>query len=166
MKNCTPVLHWTTGQQVNFKAFDVERSIDGRSFQTIGKVAASSVTNEYSYADNNASVNSNCSYRLRLVDNGDRLYGYSRIKTANLECAVANIKVYPNPTSGIVNVSPPADFDKVDINVYSVVGHKARTDVKSNGKNYTINLSHLATGIYFIEVLHDGYAQKFKVLKK
>lgn len=166
VKNCTPVLHWTTGQQVNFKQFEVERSTDGSSFQTLSKVLSSFATNEYTYADNNASENIHYYYRLKLVDNSDKLYGYSKTKIANMDCAVANINVYPNPTSGIVNVSLPINFDNVKINVYSVAGHKLTADVKSNGKNYLVNLSHLATGIYFIEVLHDGYGQKFKVLKK
>lgn len=164
--NCTPTVKWTTGQQVNFKEFEVQRSTDGNSYATIAKVAPSFQTNKYSYTDNNASQHVKYSYRLQLVDYNDALPAYSKVKTISLECAVVNTRLYPNPTTGIVHVILPAGFDKADINVFSVAGYKVKADVKHSGNDYTVNLGHLASGIYFIEIKHNGTSQKFKVLKK
>ena len=68
-----------------------------------------------------------------------------------------SIKVYPNPTTGILNIKGAINYK--EINVYSITG----TKVKSFGTNDVIDISKLANGLYFLKT-DTGY--NFKVLKK
>ncbi|GAB3358532.1 hypothetical protein GCM10027566_23190 [Arachidicoccus ginsenosidivorans] len=163
--NCTPILSWTTSQQLNYDAFEVQRNQDGLPFVTIAKVASSLQKNDYTYTDNSALGKSNYNYRLKLVTHKNSEPVFSKVKTAKMDCVVARIRLYPNPTSGIVYVTLPSDFNQVKINVYSASGHHVNAATKIKGKNSTVNLSHLAAGVYFIEVLNNGHGQKFKVIK-
>jgi uncharacterized protein (DUF2225 family) len=165
VKNCTPILIWTTSQQLNYDAFEVQRNQDGLPFVTIAKVASSLQKNDYTYTDNSALGKSNYNYRLKLVTHKNSEPVFSKVKTAKMDCVVARIRLYPNPTSGIVYVTLPSDFNQVKINVYSASGHHVNAATKIKGKNSTVNLSHLAAGVYFIEVLNNGHGQKFKVIK-
>ncbi|MDO6761788.1 T9SS type A sorting domain-containing protein [Tamlana sp. 2_MG-2023] len=71
--------------------------------------------------------------------------------------ATSSIKVYPNPTSGIINLEGSINYKEVT--VYNTTGLK----VKSFKTNTQIDISNLANGIYFLKT-DTGY--HVKVLKK
>lgn len=67
------------------------------------------------------------------------------------------LKIYPNPTNGLLSVN--TDFDKIEI--YSLKGNNVY-----NTKTDTINISHLAQGVYFVKIfLGDDIVTK-KLIKK
>jgi len=62
-------LDWTTVSETSNSHFDVERSLDGAQWTTIGTVAAGAVNVENNYNFNDAMASANeISYRLRQVD--------------------------------------------------------------------------------------------------
>jgi hypothetical protein len=64
------LLQWTTASEINNDYFDVQRSIDGINFKTIGTILGngnSSEEHNYQYVDENES-NQNWCYRLKQVD--------------------------------------------------------------------------------------------------
>ena len=69
----------------------------------------------------------------------------------------ASIKVYPNPTTGIINIKDAINYK--EIKIYSITGLK----VKSFNANDVIDISNLANGLYFLQT-DNGY--NIKVLKK
>ena len=68
------------------------------------------------------------------------------------------IAVYPNPTNGIINIS---GVDKVDaIKVFSISGQLVKETVNTN----IIDLSSERSGLYLIEIQHEGKTSVNKLI--
>lgn len=61
------------------------------------------------------------------------------------------IDIYPNPTTGIVEVSLPQEFENQDIKLYNLQGSLLQTKVL-NGGVATFDLSSYPNGVYIIRV--------------
>ncbi len=61
-------LKWIVSNEVNIDAYEIQRSTDGRVFQTLGNVTASNVST-YSFSDNNPTKGNNY-YRLITKEKG------------------------------------------------------------------------------------------------
>lgn len=75
-----------------------------------------------------------------------------------------NFKIYPNPTTGLVNI----DFEELiipTIIVTDVNGRKVyeQNNISENPYSFTLNG---ASGIYFIKIIIDEVSQVIKVMKK
>ena len=71
----------------------------------------------------------------------------------------SEINLYPNPTNGKVTVQFGANAnDKAELEVINVMGQTvvAPAVVSLSNNTYTMNLSTLANGVYYIKVTNDG----------
>ena len=59
------------------------------------------------------------------------------------------IDVYPNPTSGIVNINLASDITEADMTVYNAAGKIVAT---ANAQTPQFDLSEAAAGIYFVKI--------------
>lgn len=90
------ILTWQTLNENNSSYFDVQRSVDGRSFTPIGRVMAmglSSGTRSYNFADNDITNAGPVYYRLKQVDRDGRSK-YSAIVHVEVN-RPREIKIYP-----------------------------------------------------------------------
>lgn len=147
-------LNWRTAQEINSDYFNVERSVDGRHFNYIGKVAAagnSSSTQDYGYTDYAvpAPVNKNIYYRLKQVDK-DGHYEYSSVVSINIEKVTA-MAVYPNPCKGIFNLVTGEVNQKLDVQVYDATGRIVYHNNFSNTNAALISLPG-AKGVYMMKI--------------
>ena len=72
---------------------------------------------------------------------------------------LSNIKLYPNPTSGILNI----EFECLDkVEVIDAVGRVVMTQNVGN----TVNLSSLNNGVYAVRLYANGSMVVKKVVKK
>jgi len=64
-----------------------------------------------------------------------------------------NVNIYPNPTTGMVNISLDANAEKLDkIIVVNLLGQQVKTiQVSGNQHNFSIDLSGMGKGIYFVK---------------
>ncbi len=154
-------LLWSTASELNNKGFDIQRSIDGISYSSIGfidsKSSNSSSTLTYDFVDA-APVSSTTYYRLQQVDKDGKtslsnVVVIDGIKSTQLEVA----SVYPNPATSELNIiitSP--DNDNVTLVVTDITGKtittKAIKAIAGNNKT-TINVNSLAKGSYLIKAL-------------
>ncbi|MES2761224.1 MAG: GEVED domain-containing protein [Bacteroidota bacterium] len=79
------------------------------------------------------------------------------------------LNIYPNPTTGIFTLELNAASDiNADINITSIDGKTVFTDrVDGNGLiTKSINISDLATGIYYLKVETKDAVRTYKVLKQ
>lgn len=91
--------------------------------------------------------------------------------SATVSCAVlavdnvnaSKFSYYPNPTTGILNISASGKIDNVD--VYNVVGQKVMS-FAPNADRSEINMSALPKGLYFVKALVKGQIITNKVIKK
>lgn len=74
-----------------------------------------------------------------------------------------SVKIYPNPTSSIVNIS--GDFNIKSIQLFDVQGRLLQTSL-SNDTNTTLDLTQKAKGMYFIKVISEAGIKVEKIIKK
>ncbi|MFC2096257.1 T9SS type A sorting domain-containing protein, partial [Bacteroidota bacterium] len=80
---------------------------------------------------------------------------------------ITSLKVYPNPTSGLVTIELPDDFnDNYNVNVYSLSGAQMYSTWINKSEN-RINLDNLKEGLYIIRLENNGkiYSQKVQLRK-
>ena len=78
----------------------------------------------------------------------------------------AEISVYPNPTSELVNLDIPANYKLLDISMYDVTGKLIRIKTNASGL-VTFDVKDLATGTYYLQVLNpkNQELKTFKLIK-
>lgn len=62
------------------------------------------------------------------------------------------IHIYPNPSTGIVNIESSESVSEVDI--FDISGRKIRKE-NASSNNFSINISDLPTGIYIINIFNN-----------
>ena len=164
-------LYWTTESEVNNNYFNIERSIDGINFQSIGKVAGNGNSNtfkEYTYTD--LTVTEDYYYRLKQYDfNGNFEFSNSvfiKNKTTN------EVNVFPNPTSGTLNIEfKNTNSRNYTVIVSNIVGVSFSTKINLSANNNTIQLdefNQLANGFYTVKIIDEtnSLVKNIKVLKR
>jgi PKD repeat protein len=79
----------------------------------------------------------------------------------------ANVKVYPNPTNGMVNIELNGEFAgrEATAEVFDMLGRKLK-DVAATGNSIKVDLSQFAGDQVFIITLHAGDATaSYKIMK-
>lgn len=146
LNNNQTELNWSTASETNNKGFEVERSIDGENFETIGFVKGNGNSNnvhKYSFIDANQS---SAFYRLKQID-FDGKFEYSNIvKVSNDEILV---DLTPNPFNDNLVINSPTMIENAEI--IDVTGKVKLMEVVNSNKA-TINTSALSNGIYFIRI--------------
>lgn len=93
------------------------------------------------------------------------LVGNCASRIANSTIDFDEVKVYPNPTNGIFNLSIPIFYSDTKINIINALG-KVIMQQKIEAYNTSINLTRFSNGIYFIKLTNNKKEQNFKVIKQ
>ena len=149
----TVKLDWRTETELRTSSFEVERSLDGQHFTSIGQLSAAgnSTTQQfYSFTDKAPASGVNM-YRIKTVDQ-DGSAEFSDIQSIELS-ATAGLTIYPNPASTYI-VLPTIAVGQ-SVHIYSVSGHQVISNLKvpSSGR---VDVSSLSAGVY-LAVLTDGH---------
>lgn len=161
------ILEWATANEQNSKQFDVERSLNGTSFNKIGIVRAagnSNQTNTYQYTDQNIDrLNSEAMfYRLKQIDI-DGKFKYSNIvRLRYSENNIVNTIVYPNPTRGSVTIVVGDNALVGSAAVLYDINGRLLENIKITANTQAIDLSKYVNGIYFIRLNNK---ETLKVIK-
>lgn len=88
----------------------------------------------------------------------------NRISVTGIEDIHANtdIKLFPNPSSTIINVIVPNPNEKYEIEIYSLLGQQM---MKSSNETI-IDIENFAKGIYFLTVKQNNKTVKTKIVKQ
>jgi hypothetical protein len=104
--------------------------------------------------------------------NDSALYGIARTHFPNVSVLEYNprsstVKVYPNPTSSILNVKTETKGEKINsIILYSTQGNILNSRDKLNAEVTVIDLTSISTGVYFIRVSTSKGISNIKILKE
>ena len=152
--NQTVLLSWYTSGEMNIMYFDVQRSIDGLTWTTIGTVDAKdniSTTESYSFTDLNPSTGINY-YRL-FIQNTNGLTSQSLTRKVTI-ATTADISVFPNPASNFINVSLDNDASETNITLITSLGQVlASSSTGHTGYSITtFNVTNYPAGIYMVRV--------------
>lgn len=151
-------LTWVTATEVNNDYFEVQRSVDGTNYTTIGIVDGAGYSNtmlSYNFVDNTPNA-SGAYYRLNQVDFNLENETFAPKFIRCVDEPVNSISLYPNPADGLVNVNINiANADKGAILIYNAVGQLIANDIINLGvgsNNLPINTAALAQGQYFLHI--------------
>lgn len=164
MKNTD--FNWSTAFENNNSYFTIETSTNQRNWTTISKINGNGNSNSvktYTYRLFNQ-TSANKYYRLKQVDvNGS--YAYSAVVvTSPCNSEVMNIEMYPNPTTGLINLSYQQDgFQSGAVSVFDVLGSKV---LYTEGFPSSINLDSQPNGIYFVRFTNNSQITIKKLLVK
>ncbi len=74
--------------------------------------------------------------------------------------------VYPNPTSGELNLSFETMQEAVQVDILNVIGVRVISQQFEQGDLFKLNISELATGSYFIQVLTGEFNELIEIQKR
>lgn len=161
-------------REVSF--FNLERSTDGRNFQTIqANITAESSRNNYAFTDRNVKKNQTYFYRVKVSTTTNEAV-YTRIvqaKVSELGQQSTNLQtnLYPNPTDGSLNLEINAgDNETVGLKIVDAIGRvvlQKNLDVE-NGTNrfdLTGEVVKLTGGTYNLVLTSESGISTTKLVK-
>jgi hypothetical protein len=156
------VLAWATASETNNAGFDVQRSVNGGPFETIGFREGAGTTEQgrtYRFTDANVPFEaSTIEYRLRQKDlDGSTEVGPTRTAELSDPNKASLLSPFPNPTTerATVRYTLPED-GTVTLSVYNVLGQRVATLVdgrqSAGRKQRTLDTSSFGSGVYFLRL--------------
>ena len=78
----------------------------------------------------------------------------------------AQVKVYPNPTTDVINVTFPNEFDANIVTIYNLLGARMLSN-KVSGNQLNINLQNLSEGPYLLQISNaeQTVSRKIQVIR-
>lgn len=153
------LVRWTTTNEINTAFMDVERSADGRVFQSIGRVQAagfSSTALDYQMPDVRPLEGWNY-YRLKTTDQDGQL-SYSPVRTVRFVGA-QELMVYPNPIRGVAQIQLPKAWlnQDVTIRLISATGQELQQwRMRPVQTQQQLRFDELAAGSYLLQFSTAG----------
>lgn len=160
-------LFWQTASELNNDYFDVERSADGMTFSTIGRVNGNGTTNElisYRFEDNRPIRGANY-YRLNQVD-FDGGNEYTRIVRV-IASSVGSIEFYPNPATDEVTLILNSSVNKIDLRLVDLKGSILIQEDRQNSfglNRIAIDVRQLDPGVYFLLISANDTIERRKIV--
>jgi hypothetical protein len=157
--NNNVLLNWESTNEVNNKGFQVQTATDGKNWNTIGFVAASTATSTnkyYTFTDLSPARGGNY-YRLVQVD----VDGKTQVSETQYVKfgGSSSISIFPNPVKNILNVRT------VPANASMTIVNSAGSVVARYSSQSKLDLSSLAPGAYYLKVEDQENVQMLKFMK-
>jgi trimeric autotransporter adhesin len=150
VKGSQVALNWTTASELNNKHFEVQRSRDGRAFETIlvregqGTTLAASTYAEF----DKKPLNGVSYYRLKQVDI-DGSSSFSSTVTVNFLNS-GDVTMYPNPVEDLLTIDMGGSAAGVTAVITDMTGRVIST--QRVGTDSKLNLTSLQPGTYMVTV--------------
>ena len=169
LKNKNIQTSWTVASEENISAYHIEKSKDGKNFESIASIAAQLNSNKmatYSYQDMSAGIGT-IYYRIAALD-ADGKKTYSAIKMLNL-AATAELFQVVNP---VQQKQLQLTFNekmqgKIIINIYRMGGRLVQREevmLYNNAASLNIPVGNLLAGRYLINILNADGKQNSKII--
>ncbi|QRQ99906.1 M4 family metallopeptidase [Dyadobacter sandarakinus] len=162
------LLTWSTTSETNNDYFAVERTLNGRDFTEIGRVAGignATARKDYRFTDA-PYADGTSYYRLKQVDT-DGQFAYSQLVAIDPELA-GELRFFPNPVQSLLTLEvPEASVTQADIQVLNTAGQEVvvRKKAKAVNGKFSVDLSKLPSGNYQIKVTGDKHSYSRTVFK-
>ncbi len=150
------LLQWITENEINNSHFELQRSSNGINYVTIGRVNASTSSNdrkEYSFIDAQP-LKGNNYYRLKQVDI-DARFEYTPVRRVVFDDKGLLLTIYPNPVNDMLIVDFSTAEKKIMVQVFDANGKLQLSRQMKNDLLLKIPVQVLAGGVYYLQV-SDG----------
>ncbi|WEK36056.1 MAG: CARDB domain-containing protein [Candidatus Pseudobacter hemicellulosilyticus] len=143
-------LEWITADEVNTAHFEVERSTDGISFQSITQLPSNNSAGQHRYTSLDRSpAGSILYYRIRQVDLDGR-YEYSTIVRVNRKTG-ADWAIYPNPVSSFLRVDRISATEVRELRISTADGRTLLVTRPNAAMRY--ETGSLRNGMYILTII-------------
>ncbi|RYG30057.1 MAG: T9SS type A sorting domain-containing protein, partial [Chitinophagaceae bacterium] len=149
------MLKWVTQMESNNRGFDVQRSLDGRNYSSIGMVQGagnSSSVRTYQFEDALAGgIPGYIHYRLKQLDYDGRFSFSNVVLLKNENHGIFTI--YPNPVKGIMFVKLAEGLSEAkNFRLFNSAGQLIKAGMVT-GDVFSINAGNLPAGTYLLKLL-------------
>jgi hypothetical protein len=161
--------YWNTLKEINTSYFNIQRSIDGTNFKTIGKLDAKGFAANYNFKDDLVGIDitpKQIFYRLEVV-NIDGKKEYSLTRNINLINNKRIINISPNPVSSKLNINLKENANTLNnISLINIDGRKVATlNWKQNTSNFVeTDVSNYLSGQYYLHFLFNDRIEVEKIV--
>ncbi len=164
---------WATASELNASHFEVQRSIDGISYERLEDITAvgtSQDVNEYGFTDRFVtSLSTNTLYyRLRQIDL-DGSFEYSNVIEFDLDgVSQFNIKTYPNPVVDKITIELEWSAQAQEMLVANMQGkvlYKKILNKDIGSASYHLDVENWPSGIYHVSLIGTKEITTHKVVK-
>lgn len=155
---------WVTAAEYNNSHFNLQRSLDGNTFATLGKVNTKAVNGNsttelnYNFTDNAPQIGHNY-YRLEQVDQDGNL-SYSRVIDVVWGADGSIVSIYPNPATDKLSIDVSTDkVAQMEVRLLDMSGRVIQSVMQQTQKgmnNVSLNLSDIAVGVYGVQVYENN----------
>ncbi|MBK9730760.1 MAG: T9SS type A sorting domain-containing protein [Chitinophagaceae bacterium] len=166
-------LSWITESEINSSQFEVERSSDGKNFDSIGAESAAGISFkslQYYFTDHHPAVGLNY-YRVKMMDL-DQSFRYSNVVSVERKGELMEaISIYPNPGEDDITLHIESDHDKyLMVHLTDELGRvlsSAEISVHTGTNFFPIQTAHLASAVYYVHIVdtRTNNSCVFKYLK-
>ncbi|MBK7434205.1 MAG: FG-GAP repeat protein [Chitinophagaceae bacterium] len=159
-------LEFKTDKESGICCFDIEKSLDGFNFSTIGSLPAKNISGiqSYLFTDNNASNNKQF-YRIKIKGISGQVE-YSNIQQLQNNGST-EILVFPNPTTDVLQLQLNAVYGKLNVQVINAGGQVVMQFRNLSAANQTLLLpvNDLSAGQYWLRIQSGGEKQVLQFVK-
>ncbi len=158
-------LTWTTVNEVNADAYQIEVSKDGRSYTALGVVAAkNNASNAYEFSDLKPAAGLSY-YRIKAADK-DGSFKYTNVITIKNR-TTSKLEVFPNPTNGALSISHSKASNGAAIRIFTMEGKLVKSiNTQRDAVQTAINIAELVSGNYQIVFENNGERSVTKIVKQ
>lgn len=157
----TNLIAWTTAAEVNMDKYEVQRSIDGRNYETVATVKARNISGSNTYSATDASKAPSTYYRLNMLD-ADGSSSFSQTVLVS-QAGKSVVNIYPIPVSNVLNIEPLLATEYTTVKLMGMNG--AIIGSYSFNRLQSIDMSQLAAGMYLLQIENSAGVNVMKVLK-
>lgn len=153
LQNDGSSLHWIAYGETKSTFFQIERALEGQTFEQVSLLDGIDQQTSYEWLDDQVFVlaPARVFYRIRAVD-VDGQFSFSNQVSVYVDPSSV-IKVYPNPTSGLVSLSLPEALSS-RIGLYDLLGNQVLIEDLDAHESLThiLDLEGIASGRYLLQV--------------
>ncbi|GAA4303030.1 hypothetical protein GCM10023183_15260 [Nibribacter koreensis] len=164
------VIEWATATEINNDRFEIEYSLDGKTFKQAGTIKGagnSSMVQKYIFTHAYPSPRLTY-YRIKQID-VDGAFELSKVITvkANNATQSGQLTAYPNPTSDVLQVAGLVPNSSSQIDIFTLTGQKIySTSTNPDGTSSKIQVKHLPSGTYVLQLSQEGITQRLRFIKQ
>ncbi|HMK04177.1 MAG TPA: T9SS type A sorting domain-containing protein, partial [Ferruginibacter sp.] len=166
--NNKTLVNWATSQESNTSNFEIDHSIDGRTFFKVGELPAagySSTIKNYSFTHVQPITGFNY-YRVKQIDK-DGNFKYSVIVTVLKKEDLQQTIVAPNPVADMLNIVEPTQTFIESAEVFSTAGNLLmRKTINADVQVFSLPVHKLSGGMYIIRIHYKKKSRSYRFIKE